>query len=66
MSEPPPERTDGFEDDPFRSSWIDPEFFKHSPCKYCGSDDVGRVDSGHIRQDLPDLWRCRSCGQQIP
>ena len=37
MSETPQEDARPFGDDWVRSSWIDSEFHKHSPCKHCGS-----------------------------
>jgi len=49
-----------------RSSWIDPEFYKHSPCRRCGSTDVVPVVNEVLPDAEPVQWRCSACGELIP
>jgi len=49
-----------------RSSWVDPEFYKHSPCPHCGSDDVAPVVDKDHPESEPTHWTCPACGELIP
>lgn len=51
----------------FEEAWADPSFFKHSPCRHCGSDEVEAAKDEGAPPDAELVqWICRSCGGFIP
>lgn len=49
-----------------RSSWIDPEFYKHNYCPHCGSEDLVPVEDEESPEAEPTHWKCLPCGELIP
>jgi hypothetical protein len=49
-----------------RRARADPDFYKHKPCRYCGSTDVVANEDDLPRTPKPPWWRCLSCSEMIP